>query len=194
MDKAIFESTIEKIRKEATKQGGYILHEQVNEHLSDDVNVEVIDRIYEKLGELQIDYYDSQEEAQTKISRRKKKEKKKVASAKKVNRTNIKYDDPVRMYLREMGRVPLLTRQGEVNLARRMEDGRIAIIQATLRSSHSLKELRQTANHLLNDGIHVDEVIQHDHGFGIDGLLAPLHVSTQLFLRLGSVKQRVVFN
>jgi RNA polymerase primary sigma factor len=162
MDKARFESTIEKIRKEATAQGGYILHDQINDHLGDDVNVEVIDRIYEKLGELQIDYYDSEDEAQTKISRRKKKEKKKVATAKKATRTNIKYDDPVRMYLREMGRVPLLTRQGEVNLARRMEDGRVAIIQATLRSNHSLKELRQTAHHLLNDGVHVDEVIQQD--------------------------------
>ncbi len=162
MDKARFESTIEKIRKEATAQGGYILHDQINDHLGDDVNVEIIDRIYEKLGELQIDYYDSEDEAKTKISRRKKKEKKKVATAKKATRTNIKYDDPVRMYLREMGRVPLLTRQGEVNLARRMEDGRVAIIQATLRSNHSLKELRQTAHHLLNDGVHVDEVIQQD--------------------------------
>jgi len=162
MDKEQFEKTIEKIRKEATSQGGYILHEQINNFLGDSVDIEIIDRIYEKLGELQIDYYDSEEEAQAKISRRKKKEKKKAASARKVSRTNIKYDDPVRMYLREMGRVPLLTRQGEVNLARRMEEGRIAIIQATLRSTHSLKELRQTANQLLNEGVHVDEVIQHD--------------------------------
>ena len=162
MDKEKFDSTIEKIRKDATAQGGYILHDQVNDQLGDDVDVEVIDRIYERLGELQIEYFDSQEEALAKIARRKKKEKKKVASARKISRTNIKYDDPVRMYLREMGRVPLLTRQGEVNLARRMEDGRIAIIQATLRSSHSLRELRQTANQLLNEGVHVDEVIQHD--------------------------------
>ena len=121
-----------------------------------------IERIYEKLGELQIDYYDSEDEAKEKLSRRKKKEKKKVAAARKVSRTNVKYDDPVRMYLREMGRVPLLTRQGEVNLARRMEDGRIAIIEATLRSSHALSELRQTANQLLAESVHVDEVIQHD--------------------------------
>ena len=162
MDKAQFDSTIEKIRKEASGQGGYILHDQINEHLGDEVTVDVIDRIYEKLGELQIDYYDSQAEADSKIARRKKKEKKKVATAKKASRTNIKYDDPVRMYLREMGRVPLLTRQGEVNLARRMEDGRTAIIQAALRSKHSLRELRQTATQLANEAIHVDEVVQHD--------------------------------
>ena len=162
MDKKRFKGIIEKIRKHATTRGGYILHDQINEMLGDEVDVEVIDRIYEKLGELQIDYYDSEEEARKKMSRRRKKEKKKIAAARKVQRTNVKYDDPVRMYLREMGRVPLLTRQGEVNLARRMEEGRIAIIQATLRSSHALRELRQTANQLLAESVHVDEVIQHD--------------------------------
>ena len=162
MDNKKFDRLIGKIRKEATAKGGYILHGQINDMLGSDVDVDQIERIYEKLGELQIDYYDSEAEAKEKMSRRKKKEKKKAAAARKVSRTNVKYDDPVRMYLREMGRVPLLTRQGEVNLARRMEDGRIAIIEATLRSSHALNELRQTASHMLAESIHVDEVVQHD--------------------------------
>ncbi|MCP4574297.1 MAG: RNA polymerase sigma factor RpoD [bacterium] len=162
MDKKKFEGIIESIRKEATGRGGYILHGEINDMLGDEVDVDVIDRIYEKLGELQIDYYDTEAEAKDKMSRRKKKERKKVAAARKVQRTNVKYDDPVRMYLREMGRVPLLTRQGEVNLARRMEDGRIAIIHATLCSRHALRELRQTANQLQAESVHVDEVVQHD--------------------------------
>jgi len=162
MEKKQFNSIIKKIRKEATSKGGYILHGQINEMLGDEVDVNQIERIYEKLGELKIDYFDSEAEAKEKMAKRKKKEKKKLAAARKVSRTHVKYDDPVRMYLREMGRVPLLTRQGEVNLARRMEDGRIAIIEATLRSSHALGELRQTANQLLAESVHVDEVVQHD--------------------------------
>jgi len=162
MEKKKFKAIIESIRKEATARGGFILHGEINDLLDDEVDVDVIDRIYEKLGELQIDYYDSESEAREKMSRRKKKEKKKVAAARKIQRTNVKYDDPVRMYLREMGRVPLLTRQGEVNLARRMEDGRIAIVHATLCSCHALRELRQTANQLQTDSVHVDEVVQHD--------------------------------
>ncbi len=157
-----FNAIISKIRKEATAKGGYILHGQINDMLGSEFDMDQIERIYEKLGELKIDYFDSEAEAKEKMSRRKKKEKKKIAAARKVSRTNVKYDDPVRMYLREMGRVPLLTRQGEVNLARRMEDGRIAIIEATLRSTHALGELRQTANQMLAESIHVDEVIQHD--------------------------------
>jgi RNA polymerase primary sigma factor len=162
MEKKQFNAIISKIRKQATAKGGYILHDQINQLIGDEFEVEQLDRIYEKLGELQIDYYNSEAEAAAKMSRRKKKEKKKAAAARKVTRTNLKYDDPVRMYLREMGRVPLLTRQGEVNLARRMEDGRIAIIEATLRSTHSINELRQTANQMLSEVVHVDEVIQHD--------------------------------
>lgn len=162
MDKIEFDGIIEDIRKQATAKGGYILHGQINELLGDETDVDLIDRIYDRLGQLKIDYFDSETEAQDKISKRKKKDKKKAASVKKVTRTNVKYDDPVRMYLREMGRVPLLTRQGEVNLARRMEDGMIAIIRATMRSTHAMGELKQTANFLLNDAIHVDEVVKAD--------------------------------
>ncbi len=162
MDKTQFDGLIENIRKKATARGGYILHNQINDLLGDETDVDLIDRIYEKLGELQIDYFDSESEAKSKLSRRKNKAKKKAATVKKVTRNNVKYDDPVRMYLREMGRVPLLTRQGEVKLARRMEDGMIAIIVATMRSTHAMGELRQTANHLLNDAIHVDEVVKAD--------------------------------
>src|ERR1700744_4461701 len=47
---------------------------------------------------------------------------------------SIDTDDPVRVYLREMGAVPLLTREGEVNLARRMERGKLRMQKAISRS------------------------------------------------------------
>src|SRR5918911_102813 len=48
---------------------------------------------------------------------------------------SIYTDDPVRVYLREMGAVPLLTREGEVNLARRMERGKIRMQKSISRSA-----------------------------------------------------------
>src|SRR6202142_1613551 len=48
---------------------------------------------------------------------------------------SIYTDDPVRVYLREMGAVPLLTREGEVNLARRMERGKLPMQKAISRSA-----------------------------------------------------------
>ena len=117
MDKDRFGVIIESIRKVAGGNGGYVLNDQINELIGDEeFDIELIEGIYEKLTELQIDYYDTEEEAQRRLAKRLSKEKKKAATVKKSSRANIKYDDPVRMYLREMGRVPLLTRQGEVDL------------------------------------------------------------------------------
>ena len=55
-----------------------------------------------------------------------------------------KTNDPVRMYLREMGTVPLLTRDGEINLARKIERGQNAILRALSRSPRS--SLRSSAS------------------------------------------------
>jgi len=162
MDKKRFGTIIEDLRKAASAKGGYVLNDKINELIGDEFDIELIEKIYEKLTELQIDYYDTEEEAQKKLATRLRREKKKAATVKKSVRSNVKYDDPVRMYLREMGRVPLLTRQGEVNLAKRMEEGRLSVIRATIRSTHTLKELRQIATQLMTENVHVDEVVQHD--------------------------------
>ena len=164
MQKDRFEKLIDAIRRTATKRGGWVLNDDINELLGDSsVDIDEIDRVYGRLQELQIEYFDTAEEAARRLSTRRRKEKKKVQTAKKAIRSNIKYDDPVRMYLREMGKVPLLTRQGEVKLARRMEDGRIRVIRATLRSQHAVRELRHCANQLLGDAMALEKVVQLDN-------------------------------
>ena len=164
MDKERFDGLIESIRRTASDRGGWVLNDDINELLGDaEIDVESLDRVYGKLQEMRIEYFDSQEEADRRLATRHRKEKKKVASAKKAVRSNIKYDDPVRMYLREMGKVPLLTRQGEVKLARRMEDGRIRVLRATLRSPHAMKELRHCANQLVAEAMPLEKVVQLDN-------------------------------
>ncbi len=164
MKKKPFDKLIDAIRRKASKRGGWVLNDDINELLGDDVvDVDIIDNVYGKLQELQIDYYDSLDEATRRLATRQRQEKKKVQTAKKAVRSNIKYDDPVRMYLREMGKVPLLTRQGEVKLARRMEDGRIRVIRATLRSQHAMKELRHCANQLVGEAMPLEKVVQLDN-------------------------------
>ena len=164
MKKDRFDKLIDSIRRKASDRGGWVLNDDINTILGDtDVDVDMLDRVYGKLQELQIDYYDSQTEADRRLATRQKKEKKKVTTARKAVRSNIKYDDPVRMYLREMGKVPLLTRQGEVKLARRMEDGRIRVIRSTLRSQHAMKELRHCANQLVGEAMPLEKVVQLDN-------------------------------
>src|SRR5688572_10618307 len=58
--------------------------------------------------------------------------------------------DPVRTYLREMGRVPLLKREGEVILARRIERGEMIVLKAVSRSLTVVQELIAAGNALRN--------------------------------------------
>src|ERR1700716_3221743 len=59
-----------------------------------------------------------------------------------------KTNDPVRMYLREMGTVPLLTREGEVEIAKRIERGKLAVINSTSRTPLVAKKVIQLGDHL----------------------------------------------
>ena len=52
-----------------------------------------------------------------------------------------KTNDPVRMYLREMGTVPLLTREGEVEIAKRIERGQLRVLKALSRSPIVIREI-----------------------------------------------------
>lgn len=163
MNHAKLDPFVDKIRKIASENGGYVLHDQINALIEDDdIDIELLDQVYEKLTEIKIDFFDSAEDAERKRAKEKAKHRKKVQQQRKALRTNVKYDDPVRMYLREMGRVPLLTRQGEVDLAKRMEDGQHAVLEAISSSPLTLKELRQYADQLQSESIMVDEVVQHD--------------------------------
>src|ERR1700748_2103641 len=72
---------------------------------------------------------------------------------------SIYTDDPVRVYLREMGSVPLLTREGEVNLARKMERGKIRMQKAISRSALVQLRMVEIAEQVKRDPDSVDDVV-----------------------------------
>jgi len=73
-----------------------------------------------------------------------------------------KTNDPVRMYLREMGTVPLLTREGEVAIAKRIERGQLLVLKTTTRSPIVVKELIAIADDLRNGTRSIKEIVQFD--------------------------------
>jgi len=161
--KAKLDVIVDKVRKQASENGGYILLDQVNELIGEEDQIVVLyERVLEKLNEVKIDVYENEAEAKRKRRKETEKQKRRTAAQRKAQRSSMKYDDPVRMYLREMGRVPLLTRQGEVDLAKRMEEGLLAVLRATVQSTLTLRELRRIAEQLSQEHILVDEVVQHD--------------------------------
>jgi RNA polymerase primary sigma factor len=73
-----------------------------------------------------------------------------------------KTNDPVRMYLREMGTVPLLTRDGEVAIAKRIERGQLMVLKVISRSPIVLKELMAVADDLRKGTRSIKEIVQFD--------------------------------
>jgi RNA polymerase primary sigma factor len=75
---------------------------------------------------------------------------------------DIKSQDPVRMYLREMGSVPLLSRDSEVAIAKRIERGHLVVMKAVSRSPIVIKELIAVGKDLRDGSRSIKEVIQFD--------------------------------
>src|ERR1700690_51666 len=73
-----------------------------------------------------------------------------------------KTNDPVRMYLREMGTVPLLTREGEVEIAKRIERGQLRVMKAISRSSIVIREIVALGEDLKRGVRNVKEVVIFD--------------------------------
>jgi RNA polymerase primary sigma factor len=75
-----------------------------------------------------------------------------------------KTDDPVRMYLREMGTIPLLTREGEVEIAKRIEEGRNEVINAVLSAPVTIKEVIVLGDKLRAKRFSVGEIVEMPNG------------------------------
>jgi RNA polymerase primary sigma factor len=68
--------------------------------------------------------------------------------------------DPLSTYLRKMGRVALLTREGEVELAKRIEDGECRVLQVVFNSTVAIQEILDLGNHLREQKIRVQDVVK----------------------------------
>ena len=109
----------------ALKQG-YVTQEQLDTFISNDAGGEDLiiemENAYSALGDMNIDVFDSEEAALAKMRKAKKTKVTKAEAKAAAVLAPVRYDDPVRMYLREMGKVPLLDREGEVVIAKRIEE------------------------------------------------------------------------
>ncbi len=110
----------------AARKRGFVTYDELNEVLpSDEFSSEQIEDTMAMLAEMGINVVESEEETEDTVSQASGKLPTKVKrAASPVERT----DDPVRMYLREMGSVELLSREGEIAIAKRIEAGREAMI------------------------------------------------------------------
>ena len=110
------------------KEKGYVTYDDLNSALPpEEVSSEQIEDTMSRLNELGINVVDDEESEDGEVSI--KNEKSTAANSKKTGDEDLgRTDDPVRMYLREMGSVELLSREGEIEIAKRIEAGRDKMI------------------------------------------------------------------
>ena len=116
------------------KDKGYLLYDEVNELLPGEINTsDELDELFTTFGNHSIEVVDSEQKyREEKLLNRRGEGSDDVEldlTPSAIDKTN----DPVRMYLREMGTVPLLTREGEVAIAKRIERGKLSVIKTVSR-------------------------------------------------------------
>ncbi|MBA3812902.1 MAG: RNA polymerase sigma factor RpoD [Alphaproteobacteria bacterium] len=164
-EKDVKETLGEKAIKQLLAQGkqrGYVTYEELNEVLPEDkLSSEQIEDIMSMISEMGINIVEDEEvEAEEKPKRpvATGDEEEEVAEVSEVGRT----DDPVRLYLREMGSVELLSREGEIEIAKRIESGRAMLIGAicenplTIRAIVSWRDALNKDQMLLRDIIDIE--------------------------------------
>ncbi|MDR3212901.1 MAG: RNA polymerase sigma factor RpoD [Azoarcus sp.] len=150
------------------KERGYLTYAEISDHLPDDVaDAEQIEDVISTFNHLGIQVYDAapaaedllmtdsvaspvdedvaEEEAEQALST--------------VDSEFGRTTDPVRMYMREMGTVELLTREGEIEIAKRIEEGLKHMVQAISACPTTIAEMLETADKVARDEMRVDEIV-----------------------------------
>jgi RNA polymerase primary sigma factor len=150
---------------ELGKQKGFVTYDEVNDHMPEDVvSTDQIDGWLSALGEHGIEVVDGSGARRPELAdqtprldiEKEKEEEVDEDEEYAYSRTS----DPVRMYLRKMGSVSLLTREGEVEIAKRIEDGERKMLQAVLNSSVAVEELLEIGERLRRGKVRVKDVVK----------------------------------
>src|SRR5690554_7777359 len=150
------------------KDRGYLTYGEINDHLPDDlVDAEAIDGIISTFSDMGISVYDQAPDAETLLMSDNAPvatsdddvEDEAEAALTTVDSDFGRTTDPVRMYMREMGTVELLTREGEIEIAKRIEDGLKHMVMAIAACPPPLKEILDHANRVREDTLKIDEFV-----------------------------------
>ena len=144
------------------KERGYLLYDEVNDLLPEGIcSSDELDSIFSLFGSAGIEVIDSEQKFQD-DAKKDEKRGEDIGEDGDFDLTTLTLDktnDPVRMYLREMGTVPLLSREGEVEIAKRIEHGQKIVLKALSRSPLVVREIMGIGDKLRKDLLSVREVV-----------------------------------
>jgi len=153
---------------EVGRQKGFLTYDEVNDALpADIVSSDQIDDVMSMFGDNEIEIVDAQKAAKASDA------KQAVATVEEPHKDleeeeqkdeddepGGKSNDPVRLYLRKMGSVSLLTREGEVEIAKRIEEGEKEVLRAVLACKVAVAEILEISNKLRSGKLRIREVVK----------------------------------
>jgi RNA polymerase primary sigma factor len=145
------------------KEKGYLTYDQVNDLIPQDVqSPDDLEDLLTTIGTQGIDVLEGPKMPSTALDREEAEEAGEDVELDLTPGAMEKTNDPVRMYLREMGTVPLLTREGEVEIAKRIERGQNRVLRALSRSPIVIRELLAMGEDLKKGVRSIKEVVTFD--------------------------------
>jgi RNA polymerase primary sigma factor len=157
---------------EMGKSKGFLTYDEVNDALPADMVADQMDDVLGVLGDEDIEIVDgttqvkiapkriADEQAEQKVSRERETSPPPSKNEEELDGYYAKSNDPVRMYLRKMGSVSLLTREGEVEIAKRIEQGQYMVLSAILNSPVAVREIIDLGDKLRKHKIRVKDIIR----------------------------------
>ncbi len=148
------------------KKKGYLTYDEVNEHLPSDILAgDQLDDVMSMFGDMDIEIIDSskkikvqkQKDAESGQEETEGEEEEKEVETPAVGKTN----DPVRLYLREMGMVNLLTREGEVEIAKRIEAGEHQVRKEAIHTPSAIQESILLAERIRADWVEMKDILKN---------------------------------
>ena len=144
------------------KERGYLLYDEVNDLLPEGIcSSDELDSVFSLLGSAGIEMIDTEQKFQDEgeIDDKKDESNGDDRNFSFYPLTLDKTNDPARLYLREMGAVPLLSREGEIDIAKRIEHGQKVILKALSRSPLVVREILNIGDQLKNRQISIRQVV-----------------------------------
>ncbi len=144
------------------KQKGYLTYNDVNELLPEDISSSAdIDKIFELLGDENIQLVenddDKEQEKELEVSKEDL-----LNEQLKLEERFLPLDDPVKMYLKQMGSISLLSREHELDLAKKIEDAEEKFKRAALTTKFVRNEITKTAEDMLEAADNLEEIVKED--------------------------------
>jgi RNA polymerase primary sigma factor len=163
MKKKEYAKDIEKIIA-LGRQKGFLTYDEVNDLLPQDLSSsEDIDQLFELLGNEDIQIVEGEEDKAAEAEKQATALKEEMISEQlKAEERFLPLDDPVKMYLKQMGSISLLSREHEIELAKKIEEAEDKFKRAALATKFARNEMLKVAEDILEERANLEEVVKED--------------------------------